>query len=85
MPLSDDDYHFLQNLLEGLEPEIKKLPSRSQDFVRDQLDRFHKYGQDMFMSQPQWNWLKDLYEKNVGSLDQARSKGKDEDEPEIPF
>jgi hypothetical protein len=84
MALSDDDYKLLQNLLEGLEPETKKLATVPQRFVRDQLERFEKFGQETWMSAKQWEWLKDLYIKNVGPLPDDYDP-RDDEEPELPL
>lgn len=95
MPLSDEQYTLLQQILQGLEPEVKNLNPSSQNFVKDQLDRLDRYGQQILLSPKQWNWLKDLYEKNVGVLpggeddpDESEPKeaGKRSDiDDEIPF
>jgi hypothetical protein len=66
MALRPDEVSTLTDILTALDG--LDLPERSAQFVKDQAERFEKYGADMNLSVKQWDWLKDLYMKNVGPL-----------------
>lgn len=94
MSLNAEQLERLETLLQGLEPEIKNLNPSSRTFVRDQLERFERWGSDIKLSPKQWAWLEDLYKKNVGELpgdDGPPDNGQDDDihetniDDEIPF
>ena len=92
MSLNYDQLEKLEMILQGLEPEIKNLNPSSQNFVRDQLQRFEQWGSNIRLSPKQWQWLEDLYRNNVGELpgDEERPDGDDAEPPadmddEIPF
>ena len=86
--LSADQIERLETLLNSLEPEIKNMNSKSQEFVRDQLERVERYGTHIRVSAKQMDWLESLYRKHVGSTDTlpadtARRDTLDDDE--VPF
>lgn len=73
----------------------KDLAPNAAKFIDDQISRFDKYGNGMFMSLAQWNWLVGLYEKHVAPLnsipvtydpyaDRKDTLGDDTDD-DIPF
>ena len=68
MPLSPDEARNLDAILMALHG--LDLPERAAQFVKDQEERRDKWGNDMMLSVKQWDWLKSLYEKNVGALDE---------------
>ena len=93
MALSDKDYTELQSILQALQPNLNNVYQRGQDFIRDQIDREAKYGQDMFMSVKQFAWLRKLNDE-FGEKPpmQGRTAGKmtESDDPEddldsVPF
>lgn len=96
MPQLDPErYALFKQAMEGLEPELKKLNDTPRKFVEDQLQRHEQYGERMFVSDKQFNWMKQLHEEHVGPLDTASAQaasprrdllGDDGDmDDEIPF
>lgn len=83
----------MEELLQALEPECKRMDERARGFVEDQIARFNQYGERMFCSPKQWAWLNSLYEQYVdrAGLPQARDDrtdtlGEDDEmDDEIPF
>jgi hypothetical protein len=67
MPLSPDETKKLEAILMALDG--LDLPGSANQFIKDQGERYEKYGADMWLSEKQWAWLTSLYEKNVGTLD----------------
>lgn len=62
-------YERLKAMLDALEPEIKDMTGSSPGFIRDMLDKSASYGESMFVSPKQLQWVENLYEKYVGPLD----------------
>lgn len=96
MAITEEQNERLTEILQALEPEIKKLGQASANFVRDQIKRHDQYREAIFVSPKQWAWLEDLYEKYAGGTKQdTRAEINDtpdpdwgDDEPErdeIPF
>ena len=53
-------------LLSELEPEIDGLRETPRNFMRDMVDKQKLYGERMFVSPKQFNWVKQLHEEFVG-------------------
>lgn len=89
MSLSDDDYTELQAILQSLEPELPKLYSAAQGFVRDQIEREKQYGQDMRVSPKQFAWLRKLNDEFGSTVKVAKpmtdDEARDDLDDEIPF
>lgn len=66
MAITEEQNERLTEILQALEPEIKKLGQASANFVRDQIKRHGQYNEAIFVSPKQWAWLEDLYEKYAG-------------------
>lgn len=66
--------------------ELTSLSSNAQAFVADQKSRLDQWGDRMYISQKQYDWLKSLHNEHVGTLEQE-SKGmlEGDDEDEIRF
>lgn len=92
MPLTDDQYTELQGILQALEPNLASVYQSGQGFIRDQIEREAKYGQDMFMSPKQWAWLRKLNDEfGAKPPMQGRTAAKmtdeelDDDPDAVPF
>lgn len=85
--LSDEQHVQLETMLQALEPELKEIYPNGQNFVRDQIERFAKYGQDTRISPKQWNWLTKLYEEFAEQPEAAPvARAPDElDDDTVPF
>lgn len=68
MSLSSSEVKTLEAILDGLEA-AGGLNGNSETFVKETRDRYTQWGAGIRLSVKQWDWLKSLYEKNVGSLD----------------
>lgn len=85
--LSETEYKKLSSLLEDLgKPEVLgALNDKSAEFVRDQVKRHNRYGEEMFVSDKQMSWLTSLHEEFVGT-EAAEPKGIDEEmNDEVPY
>lgn len=60
MALNEQQLAELQDILDGLKPNLGDIYPSGKGFVEDQIKRFDRYGQDMFMSPKQWTWLRDI-------------------------
>lgn len=79
MAITEEQNERLTEILQALEPEIKKLGQVSANFVRDQIKRHDQYHEAMFVSPKQWAWLEDLYEKYAGG---TKEDHRHDDEPD---
>lgn len=96
MALNEQQLAELQDILEALKPNLGNIYPSGKSFVEDQIKRFDRYGQDMFMSPKQWRWLRDINEEfgtKAGHVaapmsdDEAEGKTtlRDDLDDEIPF
>lgn len=67
MPLSEERFRSLNEMLDRIEPDIKHLSQWQQGFIRDQIARLAQYGQDTFMSDKQVVQIKKAYKEVTGS------------------
>lgn len=98
MPALDEaDYAKFSQMLEELEPEVSRMNGSPFNFLTDMIDKNKQYGERMFVSPKQLDWIKKLHEEYIGdtdhgaerdagngsqSLGQNRDRGMDDD---IPF
>lgn len=75
--LNDNQFTYLQQMLEALEPELPRIYERGRSFVEDQIARFKLYQQDTRVSERQWKWLEDLYKEHVAIDAAGRVKDAD--------
>ncbi len=68
------EYDELKTMLTDLAAVVDQLKGNSQNFVRDQIDRHNKYGERMFVSPKQLDWLKNLHEEYVGTVQHVTPK-----------
>lgn len=68
MALNDEQFEKISLMLEQLKPVLDNIKGRSKGFVEDQLSRHEEYGQKMFFSPKQWDWLEDIYTEYVGPM-----------------
>lgn len=78
--LNEKDYAEFNRILEELAPEIDNMKETPQSFVSDMVEKNKLYGERVFVSPKQFNWLKQLHEEFVGNI--AFDKGDDEDGPD---
>lgn len=72
--LSSDDYTKLKDMLTDLAGVVDQLKGNSKSFVEDQISRHEKYGDRMFISMKQTQWLRDLHSEYVGTVAHATPK-----------
>lgn len=83
MPALDDkDYAEFNRILEELAPEIDNMNSTPQSFVKDMVEKNTLYGERVFVSPKQLDWLKKLHEEFVG--DTQHDKAEDGPDPNDP-
>jgi hypothetical protein len=87
MPALDDkSYAEFNRILQELEPEVDNMKETPQSFVRDMLEKNKLYGERVFVSPKQFEWLKKLHEEYVGDTDHHEDPRSDEDmDDDIPF
>lgn len=90
--LSEKDYAEFNRILEELAPEVENLNGASQSFTRDMIEKNGLYGERVFVSPKQFDWLKRLHEEFVGDTAHEKSTGDDRDprsdkdmDDDIPF
>lgn len=89
--LNDKDYAEFNRIVEELTPETDNMKETPQSFVRDMAEKNKLYGERVFVSPKQFDWLKKLHEEFVG--DTAHEKSSDDRDPrsdedmddDIPF
>ena len=81
MGITQEKADELATMFEAIEPEIGSLSPWAESFIKDQIERFKKYGTDMYLSPKQWAKIKEAYETITGD------RGDDEAPPvdEAPF
>lgn len=77
--LSETDYAEFSRILEELGPEIDNLTEPSRGFAKDMVEKNGLYGERVFVSIKQFDWLKSLHEKNIGNT--AHEKSGDDRDP----
>ena len=55
-----------QRLVDELRPFYEELNDREKSFVTDTDERLTKYGQGTFISDAQYDWLTNIYQKVIG-------------------
>lgn len=90
--LEGKSYEELASMLTDLEDVVDQLKGNSQNFVKDQIDRHAKYGDRMFISAKQLDWLKNLHEEWCGTAQYTTPKeerevgdNSDMDDDSVPF
>lgn len=90
MPALDEKaYAKFSLMLEELAPEVDGMKEVPQSFVKDMIDKHEQYGERMFVSPKQLQWLERLHEEFVGNTDHAQESNdprSDRDmDDDIPF
>ncbi len=67
MPLSEERFNEIREMLSVIEPELKHLSDWQKGFIRDQITRLDQYGQDTFMSDKQITQIRKAYRDVTGS------------------
>lgn len=74
MPALDEkDYAEFNRILEELGPEVDNMQATPQSFVRDMIEKNGLYGERVFVSPKQFDWLKKLHEEFVGDTAHEKS------------
>lgn len=89
--LNEKDYSEFNRIVSELEPEIDNMKETPQSFVADMVEKNSLYGERVFVSPKQFDWLKKLHEEFVGNT--AHEKSGDNRDPrsdkdmdgDIPF
>lgn len=64
--LEPKDYADFARMLEELTPEVDSMKETPQSFMRDMIEKNGLYGERVFVSPKQLNWIKKLHEEYVG-------------------
>lgn len=85
--LNEKNYAEFSRMLEELSPEIDNMKETPRNFMTDMVVKNNQYGERMFVSPKQLEWVKKLHEEFVGDTDHdvvasVRNKEMDDD---IPF
>lgn len=88
--LNEQDYASFNQMLEELEPEVENMKETPRNFMRDMVAKNKDYGERMFVSPKQLDWVRKLHEEYVGDTDHGAAMkpdgGSDRDEDsDIPF
>jgi hypothetical protein len=87
MAITDEQNERLGLLLENLIAVRAQLTPSSQRFVDDQVKRHDQYGDRIFMSPKQWQWLEDLHREHCSDMklpgDSNGETGDDDSEQEV--
>lgn len=62
MSLSQTEHEWLEGMIEAYDGNEKMTGEWRRNFMKDQLDRFAKYGKDMYLSAKQWKVVRDVAE-----------------------
>lgn len=65
MPLTTEQEEKLNTFLTELGDDPKRLNDWERGFLKDQVERYQKYGAGISLSPKQWAVLTKLYEKNM--------------------
>lgn len=99
MPLSEERYTAIQEMLAAIEPGMKHLTDWQKSFIGDQMNRIHQYGQETLMSDKQMTQIRKAYKDVTGSEygeeepppaepprdGPRRGRGSYDEDDEIPF
>lgn len=86
--LNEQDYAKFNQMLEELEPEVSRMNGSPHNFMTDMIQKNREYGERVFVSPKQLNWIKQLHEEYIGDTDHQdsdeHSNHRDMDD-DIPF
>lgn len=93
MPALDaKDYAEFTRMLEELAPEVNSMKETPQSFMRDMIEKQNLYGERVFVSPKQLNWIKQLHEEYIGDTahekdthDPGPGKRDSDMDDDIPF
>lgn len=63
MPLTEDQEEKFNVIVAESQDELKKLNDWERGFLKDQIERYEKYGAGLSLSPKQWNVLNKIHEK----------------------
>lgn len=63
MSLTISQEEELQHMLDEISAYRSKLKPKERDFTDDMTKRFEEYGSDMFVSDKQLKWLRDIHRR----------------------
>lgn len=87
--LNETDYAKFAQMLDELSPEVDRMKETPRNFMRDMLEKNKQYGERVFVSVKQLDWIKKLHEEYIG--DTAHESDDDNDpanrdmSDDIPF
>ena len=76
--LEPAEYSRISLVIDELADVVDDLKESARNFVSDQIERKKQYGERMFLSPKQINWLDSLHNEYVGTAEQPGPKGVDE-------
>lgn len=89
--LNEADYAKFNQMLEELEPEVARMNGSPFNFLTDMIGKNKQYGERVFVSPKQLDWIRKLHEEYIGDTNHdvdpeadGRYPPRDMDD-EIPF
>lgn len=86
--LNEIDYAKFNQMLEELAPEVDGMKDTPRNFLSDMIEKNKLYGERVFVSVKQFDWIKKLHEEFVGDTDHQASGDPRSDrdmDDDIPF
>lgn len=72
--LNEQDYAKFAQMLDELEPEVSRMNGSPFNFLSDMIAKNKQYGERVFVSPKQLEWIKKLHEEYVGNTDHGVSE-----------
>lgn len=90
MAITSAQNRELTDILSDIQTDMGSLTEKEAGFVNDQIERHEKYGLNIFMSEKQWNWLKVIRDKVMGTNSRPRPSPRqtgayDRDAPPVDY
>lgn len=73
--LNEKDYAEFNRLLEELGPEVENMKETPRSFMSDMIAKNNEYGERVFVSPKQFDWIKKLHEEYIGDTDHGVGGG----------
>lgn len=93
--LNETDYAKFAQMLDELQPEVARMNGSPFNFLTDMIGKNEQYGERVFVSAKQFDWIKKLHEEYIGdtvhekSAKQLRAEERDDRDrdmdDDIPF
>lgn len=87
MAITEEQNEQLTDMLSDIQGNMSLLNDWERGFIKDQIERFDKYGVSIFLSPKQWSTIRSIHEKVAGPQDEEPPADEDDYgvDDEIPF